>query len=83
MVSKSLKFAYRKPCFICLSLLSSYHFYLMFLGISISNNDFSHTAQTGLFVATSSNVIVDSNTFTDIGERLHVKFYLVNLLINI
>ena len=53
------------------------------LGINISKNDFSHTAQTGLFVATSSNVIVDSNTFTDIGERLHVKFYLVNLLINI
>jgi len=36
-------------------------------GINISNNDFSHTAQTGLFVATTSNVIVDRNTFTDIG----------------
>ena len=31
------------------------------------NSEFSHTAMTGLFVASSSNVMIERNVFTDIG----------------
>ena len=31
------------------------------------NSEFSHTAMTGLFVASSSEVLVEKNVFTDIG----------------
>ena len=31
------------------------------------NSEFSHTAVTGLFVASSSDVMIERNVFTDIG----------------
>ena len=31
------------------------------------NSEFSHTAMTGLFVASSSDVMIERNVFTDIG----------------
>ena len=35
--------------------------------ITVMNSEFSHTAMTGLFVASSSNVMIERNVFTDIG----------------
>ena len=35
--------------------------------ITVMNSEFSHTAMTGLFVASSSDVMIERNVFTDIG----------------
>ena len=36
-------------------------------GVTVTDCEFSHTAMTGLLVASSSNVLVSQNVFTDIG----------------
>ena len=35
--------------------------------MTVINSEFSHTAMTGLFVASSSEVMIERNVFTDIG----------------
>ena len=41
--------------------------HIIIADIQIINNKFSHTAMMGLFVTTTSDVVMDSNVFTDIG----------------
>ena len=57
MLSQSLK-----------NLIKSKRVTLTFPDTTIQDCEFSHTAMTGLLVTMTSNLMVDRNVFTDIGN---------------
>ena len=50
------------------NLIESKRITLVFPDITIQDCEFSHTAMTGLLVTMTSNLMIDRNVFTDIGN---------------